>query len=43
MYEIKITPLTKSQIRNLGNGKGVRVYAGDYPVEVYKKTIYSFS
>ena len=37
MYEIKITPLTKSQIRNLGNGKGVRVYAGDYPVEVDKK------
>jgi hypothetical protein len=36
LYEIKITPLTKPQIRNLGKGKGVRVRAGNFPIQVDK-------
>jgi hypothetical protein len=35
-YQINISPLTKTQIRNLGKGKGVRVHAGNYAVEVNK-------
>ena len=37
IYEIKITPLTKTQISNLGKGKGVRVRAGNFPIEVDEK------
>ena len=36
LYEIKITPLTKPQIRNLGKGKGVRVHPGNFPIQVDK-------
>jgi len=37
IYQIKIKPLTKTQISNLGKGKGVRVHAGSFPIEVDKK------
>lgn len=37
IYQIKITPLTKTQISNLGKGKGVRVRAGSFPIQVDKK------
>ncbi len=36
IYEIKTNTLSKSQIRNLGKGKGVPVYAGNFPIEVDK-------
>jgi hypothetical protein len=41
LYQIGIHPLTKTQIKNLGLGKGVRVKAGNSPLDVneaqYKK------
>jgi hypothetical protein len=41
LYQIGIQPLTKTQIKNLGLGKGVRVKAGNSPLDVneaqYKK------
>ena len=42
-YQINISPLTKTQIRNLGKGKGVRVYAGNSPIEVDKKQFTRFN
>jgi hypothetical protein len=42
LYEIKINTLSKPQIRNLGKGKGVRVYAGNFPIEVDKKQYTKF-
>lgn len=36
IYQIGINPLTKTQISNLGKGKGVRVRAGNFLIEVDK-------
>lgn len=37
LYQIGIQPLTKKQLTNLAKGKGVRVYQGNYVVDVDKK------
>lgn len=42
-YQIHITPLTTRQIRQLGKGKGVRVYSGSYPLDVDLKQYNRFN
>jgi hypothetical protein len=37
LYQIGIQPLTRKQLNNLSKGKGVRVRAGDFIVDVDKK------
>lgn len=43
LYQIGIQPLTRKQILNLSKGKGVRVYAGNFMVDVDKKQYTAFN
>jgi hypothetical protein len=43
IYEIHIQPFTRPQLRNLGKGKGVRVYSGNHVIQVNKKQYTQFN